>query len=149
MVRCNSSVIRQKDESQNGDNKKTKHTKFSEKRTFLTSWYAHVRVSIRKQELFVFRKIWCALFACYLRFEIHPFALSPTNFCKTIHFWHKAYYDIKRSWNVVLASSIFTLSLIYNLALVIGSGLQLCSCFFIPKETKESLQNSRSWLSTK
>ena len=31
----NSSVIRQKDESQNGCNKKTKHTKFSEKRTFL------------------------------------------------------------------------------------------------------------------
>ena len=31
-----SSVIRQKGESQNGGNKKTKHAKFSEKRTFLT-----------------------------------------------------------------------------------------------------------------
>ena len=33
------SVIRQKDESQNGCFKKTKHVKFSEKRTFLTAWY--------------------------------------------------------------------------------------------------------------
>ena len=31
-----SSVIRQKSESQNGGNKKTKHVKFSEKQTFLT-----------------------------------------------------------------------------------------------------------------
>ena len=31
-----SSVIRQKGESQNGGNKKAKHTKFSEKQTFLT-----------------------------------------------------------------------------------------------------------------
>ena len=30
-------VIGQKGESQNGGNKKTKHAKFSEKRTFLTS----------------------------------------------------------------------------------------------------------------
>ena len=33
-----SSVIRQKGESQNGCFKKTKHAKFSEKRTFLTPW---------------------------------------------------------------------------------------------------------------
>ena len=39
-----SSVIRQKGESQNGCFKKTKHAKFSEKRTFLTPWYAHVRI---------------------------------------------------------------------------------------------------------
>ena len=32
-----SSVIRQKGESQNGGNKKTKHVKFPEKQTFLTS----------------------------------------------------------------------------------------------------------------
>ena len=32
-----SSVIRQRGESQNGCFKKTKHTKFSEKRTFLTT----------------------------------------------------------------------------------------------------------------
>ena len=30
-------------ESQNGCFKKTKHAKFSEKRTFLTPWYAHVK----------------------------------------------------------------------------------------------------------
>ena len=30
--------------------------------------------------MFVFRKIWCALFSCYLRFEIHPFALLPMNY---------------------------------------------------------------------
>ena len=38
-----SSVIRQKGESQDGGNKKTKHPKFSEKRTFLNPWYARVR----------------------------------------------------------------------------------------------------------
>ena len=40
-----SSVIRQKGESQNGGNKKSKHAKFSEKRTFLTPWYAHVSIT--------------------------------------------------------------------------------------------------------
>ena len=39
-----SSVVRQKGESQNGCFKKTKYVKFSEKRTFLTSWYAHLCV---------------------------------------------------------------------------------------------------------
>ena len=38
-----SSVMRKKGESQNECFKKTKHAKFSEKRTFLTPWYAHVR----------------------------------------------------------------------------------------------------------
>ena len=38
----NSSVIRQKGESHNGCFKKTKHVKFTEKRTFFTLWYAHV-----------------------------------------------------------------------------------------------------------
>ena len=33
----NTSVIKQKRESQNGGNKKTKHAKFPEKRLFLTS----------------------------------------------------------------------------------------------------------------
>ena len=37
-----SSVIKQKGESQNGYFKKTKHAKFSGKRTFLAPWYAHV-----------------------------------------------------------------------------------------------------------
>ena len=47
MIDSNSSVIRQKGESQNGCFKKTKHAKFSEKRTFLTSSHAHVRERIR------------------------------------------------------------------------------------------------------
>ena len=40
------SVIRQKGEFQNGCFKKTKHAKFSEKRTFLTPLYTHVRVHL-------------------------------------------------------------------------------------------------------
>ena len=39
-----SSITRQKHEYQNGCFKKTKHAKFSEKRTCLTPWYAHVRL---------------------------------------------------------------------------------------------------------
>ena len=58
-----SSVIKQKGESQNGGNKKTKHAEFSEKRRFLTPWYVHV---------------WRALLSSYLRFEIRSFALLPT-----------------------------------------------------------------------
>ena len=42
-----SSVTREKDEPQNGGNKRAKHAEFSEKRTFLTSWYEHIRVRIR------------------------------------------------------------------------------------------------------
>ena len=42
-----SSVIRQKGESRNECFKKTKHAKFSDKRTILTPWYAHVRLRIK------------------------------------------------------------------------------------------------------
>ena len=35
----------------------------------------YVRVRVGGQEIIVFRKIWHALFFCYLRFEIRPFAL--------------------------------------------------------------------------
>ena len=55
--------------------KKKKHAKFSEKRKFLTPWYTHVRIG--GQKMFVFRKIWRALFSCNTRFEIRPFALLP------------------------------------------------------------------------
>ena len=61
------SVIRQKGQSQNGCYEETEHTKFSEKRTFLTPRYAHVR-------------IWCALFCCNARFEIRSFALLLTSY---------------------------------------------------------------------
>ena len=70
--------------------KKAKHAKFSEKQTFLTTWYAHVHVRIRGEEMFVFLKIWRVLLSCYLRFEIRPFALLPTNYfrCKI---WSKIF----------------------------------------------------------
>ena len=42
-----SSALKQKGQSQSGCYKKTKHEKFSEKRTFLTPLYAHARVRIR------------------------------------------------------------------------------------------------------
>ena len=70
----NSSVIRQKGESQIECFKKTKHVKFSEKRTFLTPWYAHARVGIRGYDIFVFREIWRAVFFWNTCFEIRPFA---------------------------------------------------------------------------
>ena len=44
-----SSVIRQKGASENGCFRKIKHAKCSEKQTFLTPWYAHVR-SFRENE---------------------------------------------------------------------------------------------------
>ena len=74
-----SSVIRQKGESRNGGNKRAKHAKFSEKRTFLTSWYAHLRTcayhgvrNVRFSE-----NLACFAFML-LRFEIRPFVLLPT-----------------------------------------------------------------------
>ena len=70
-----SSVIRQKGESQNGSNKKTKHAKFSEKTNT-----SSLRTSIRWYEMFTLRKIWRNLFSCYLRFEIRPLALLSTKY---------------------------------------------------------------------
>ena len=64
-----SSVINQKGESQNGCFKKIKHAKFSEKRTFLTLWYAYVPVRISE------------ILACFI-FLKHPFPDSP--FCLII-----------------------------------------------------------------
>ena len=40
------------------------------KTNILTPWYAHVRVSFRGEERFVFRKIWRALFSWNTRFGI-------------------------------------------------------------------------------
>ena len=77
-----SSVIRQKGRSQNGCFKKTKHVKFSEKRTFLTRWYAHVR------EMFVFRKIW---HVCFLDTPVLRFTLLAYNRRFDIICWHN--YD--------------------------------------------------------
>ena len=75
-------VIRQKGESQNGCFKKAKHSKFSEKRTFLTSgMFTYACVSGLRNIRF-FRKIWRAFFSWKTRFEIRPFSLLPTIFSK-------------------------------------------------------------------
>ena len=55
LTRESSLVLRQKVESQNKCFKKTKHAKFSEKRTFLTTRYAHARFS-ENLTCFVFLK---------------------------------------------------------------------------------------------
>ena len=49
----NSLVIRQKGESQNGCFRKTRHAKFSEKRTFLTPWYARVHMKMEHWNLWI------------------------------------------------------------------------------------------------
>ena len=88
MLPWNSSVIRRKGESQNRCCKKTKHVKFSEKRTFLTYWYAHVRVHNQGVRNIIFRKIWRALFSWNTCSEIRPFTLLPTNFTLSQIFFH-------------------------------------------------------------
>ena len=67
-----SSVIRQKGESQNGFFKKTKHAKFSEKLIFLTPWYSHVRLRIRGKKCSFYGKfgVPCFLETPVLRFAI-------------------------------------------------------------------------------
>ena len=67
------SVVRQKGEFRMGANKKTKHTKFSEKRTF-TRTYQGVR-NVR-----FFRKFGVLCFLVTSRFDIRLFALLPTIF---------------------------------------------------------------------
>ena len=56
---------------------KNKARQIFEKRTFLTPWRL-TYLRIKGKEIFVFQKIWHALFSCNTRFEIHPFALLPT-----------------------------------------------------------------------
>ena len=62
---------------------KTKHP-VAKRRTLPRPRRWYVRVRIRGQETFVFRKIWGALFSCYLRFEIRLFAFSPTTYIKGV-----------------------------------------------------------------
>ena len=85
------------------------------KQTFFTSWCGDVRVRIRGQEMFVFRKIyvlsflscayqrvkiglfrkiWRALLSCYLRFEIRPFALLPMDYPGCTH---QVWYQLKKN----------------------------------------------------
>ena len=64
-----SSVIRLKSESQNECFQKAKHVKIYEKQTFLTSWYAHVRVSL----FFGNFDVLCFLETPVLRFALLPY----------------------------------------------------------------------------
>ena len=57
-------------ESQNGCFKKIKHAKFSEKRTFLTPWYAHVK---KCQGFFGKFGVLCFLETPVLRFALLPY----------------------------------------------------------------------------
>ena len=70
-------VIRQKRESQNGCFKKTKHAKFSEKWTFLTLWYAHVRTcayqGVRNVRFFGKLGVLCFLETLVLTFAFLPY----------------------------------------------------------------------------
>ena len=71
-----SSVIRQKGEPQTGCFKKTKHAKFSEKWTFLTPWYAHVRKGVsegNKCSFFGKLGVLCFLETLVLRFALLPY----------------------------------------------------------------------------
>ena len=72
--------IRQKGRSQNGCFKKTKHAKFSKKQIFLISWFALLPyLCVSGDKMFVFRKIWRALFSWNTRLEIRLFVSLPTN----------------------------------------------------------------------
>ena len=55
---------------------KNKACQIFQKQTFLTLWYAHVRLRIRGWEMFVFRKIWHAFFSWNTLFEIRPFPVG-------------------------------------------------------------------------
>ena len=72
VLHISTSVIRQKGESQNGGNKKAKHAKFSDKRTFLTPWY--VCVSGDKKCSFCGKLgVLCFLVTSILRLALLPY----------------------------------------------------------------------------
>ena len=95
-INLKSSLVKQKGKSQSGDNKKTKHNKFSKKRTFLTPWYAHVRVctcayqGVKNVRFFgkfgvlcilVTSPLWFAFFPYYRRNLLsHAFFLPKSSF---------------------------------------------------------------------
>ena len=98
---CNSSVIRQKGESQNGCFKKRKHAKFSKKRTSFTPWYTHVRTSAyhgvknvcfsENLECFLFLKhpFWDSPFLSYYRQILsrkENLSMSEMNAGRPLHF---------------------------------------------------------------
>ena len=52
--------------------------------------------------MLVFRKIWRALFSCYLRFKTHYFVLSPTN------------WSLRGLWGYVIAYAILCMYILMN-----------------------------------
>ena len=72
MLYVNSSAIRQKGKSQNGCFNKTKNAKFFENRTFLTPWYAHLRMPIKGKKCSFLGKfgVLCFLETPVLRFVL-------------------------------------------------------------------------------
>ena len=73
-----SSVIRQKSESQNGDSKKIKHVKFSEK--------TDISYPLIRTHMF--------FFFCHLRFEIRTIALLPTTYLLKIFHLLFCFYQL-------------------------------------------------------
>ena len=67
-----SSVVRQKGESQNAYFKKTKHVKFSEKRSFFTPWHACISGG-KKWSFFGKFDLLCFLETPFLRFTLLPY----------------------------------------------------------------------------
>ena len=95
------SVIRQKGESRNGCFKKTKHFKFSEKRTFLTPLIRTRTYVYQGVRNIFFRKIWRALFSWNTHFEIYPFALLPTNYAFLMILTNLTMLDFSQPWLTV------------------------------------------------
>ena len=80
-----SSVTRQKGESQNGCFKKTKHAKFSKKRTFFTPSYAHLCILGGKCSFFGKFGVLCFLETPVLRFALFSYY---DDFCLTFCNFH-------------------------------------------------------------
>ena len=73
MYSLRSLVMREKDESQSGGNKKAKHAKYSEKRTFLTPPDTHTYVCVSGGKKYLFFKKFGLLYflvTAALRFEL-------------------------------------------------------------------------------
>ena len=93
-----SSVIRQKVESQNGGDKKTKHTKYLKKQTHLTPWYAHIPVG---KKCFFSENFVCFVFL---------WPVSRSSLCRTTNSLHyRIWSDYKKEANSVIFKVSHTL----------------------------------------
>ena len=82
--------------ARNGGNKEIKQAKFSPPKKITSYPLIHTRTNFcvaGTKNVCFFRKIWLALFPCYLYFMIHSFALLPT-----INDRIKNYFPIFHSW---------------------------------------------------